>query len=70
MTPKAREVVFQLTGGGVALAIAVAGVCVGQELFGTLGTLALFVSVPAGVITGVLLIKLLHFAHRILVEES
>lgn len=70
MTPKAIEVVFQLTGGGVALAIAFAGAWMGQALFGPFGPLALFVSVPAGVVTGVLLIKLLQFAHRVLVEEG
>ena len=70
MTPKTREVVFQLSGGGLALAIAFGGTWLGQVLFGRFGVLALFVCVPAGVITGVLLIKLLQFAHRILVEEG
>ncbi|HEV7239487.1 MAG TPA: hypothetical protein VGQ36_09625 [Thermoanaerobaculia bacterium] len=69
MTPKTREIVFQLFGGGVALAVAFGGAWVGRTLFGSIGTFALVVSVPAGVIIGMLLIKLLQFADRTLIDE-
>jgi len=68
MTPKTREVVYQLFGGGVALAIAFAGAWVGRALFGPAGNFGLVLSVPTGVITGMLLIKLVQFAERVVVD--
>ena len=70
MTAKTRDAVFQLSGGIVALAIALAGSFAGVELFGRAGRFALVASVPLGVLLGFATIKLLHFAHRILVDEG
>lgn len=70
MTAKAREIVFQLCGGGVALIIAVAGIYAGQVLLGEIGKFALILSVPLGVVTGAATVKLLRFAHRVLVDDE
>lgn len=70
MSPAARNAVFQLFGGLLGLAIALAAMFVATTLFGRLGVFALVWAVPVGVITGWASIKLLHFAHRILSDQE
>ena len=69
MTAKARAAFFQLFGGAVALAIAAAGILGAEAAYGSAGRFALVLSVPAGVIIGMVTVKLLHFAYNILVKD-
>ena len=61
-----HDVLFQSVGSLLALVVAFGGAILGVHLFGRYGLLALFVAVPVAVIGGVLIIKILHFARRIL----
>lgn len=70
MTARTRDVTFQLCGAGLALLISLGGIVIGQALLGPLGRYALMVSVPAGVILGYSVIRLLQFAHRVLADEG
>jgi len=67
---KSRGALFQVCGGVVGLVVAAAPIYAAKTAFGELGRFALLLSVPLGVIIGWLLVALLQFAYRILVEES
>lgn len=69
MTDRSREIVFQLAGAVLALAVAFAGIFGGEALFGRFGKYALFLSVPAGVVIGFLLVKLLQFTYQLVFED-
>jgi len=69
MNAKTRGAVFQFCGGVVGLVVAAVPIFAAKTAFGDLGRLALVVSVPFGVIIGMMMVKLLDFAYRILVEE-
>ena len=70
MNAKTRDAVFQCCGGMVGLVVAAGAIYAATTAFGELGKFVLVGSVPFGVVIGMMTVKLLHFAHRILVEES
>lgn len=59
---------FQTIGGLIGVGFALGGTLLGVHLFGRYGVLSLAVVVPLAVIGGWLIIKILHFAKRILSE--
>jgi hypothetical protein len=65
-----KDAIYQSIGGLIAVAIAWGGVTWWRHLAGDAGILALIVSVPLGVVSGWLLIKLLYFAERVLGETE
>ena len=70
MNTSRRNAVFQCCGGAVALIIAAGAIYAAKTALGEIGRFVLIVSVPFGVVIGGLTVKLLHFGHRILVDES
>lgn len=70
MNAKVRDAVFQLCGGAAGLLVAAAPIYAAKAAFGAPGKFAIVVSVPFGVIIGIITVKLLHFAYRILVAEN